>query len=257
MLQKIETRESKVDVLMTGWDNRVYLLFERAIQAKDEGMKQILRRVQQVPRNVVRFLLKKYIAQCNKKYSMAFLEWRIYFSKSRMNNASFIQMSDEDVETLIQGRVEHFKEHFKTLHTEFHIRDETLENGSCSQIKNLKTYDFAKEPQPKSYLIDTFAEIGWPDPFPNAIPTGKYEEPNLSEAEKAKLKKSIHAFNQEVIDKDEYVHLSMQVEPARIIKEHKINLEKLRQKRELEQKTTISMFDQKKGKKAVGKRESQ
>lgn len=60
------------------------------------------------------------------------------------------------------------------------LMDDTVEIGAFSNIKSGKTYGF--ESEPKSYLIDAFSAIGWPDPFPKPMNQGKYSKPNVTGA---------------------------------------------------------------------------
>lgn len=74
----------------------------------------MLRRIQQVPKEVVVFLLQNYIKQCKKKHAIAFLEWRLYFSKNRVNSAAIgTQMQDDDLEDLIGDRIYLLKKQFE------------------------------------------------------------------------------------------------------------------------------------------------
>lgn len=70
------------------------------------------------------------------------------------------------------------------------------------------------------------------------------------------MKTSVQKYNQEIINKADYVYESKQVDPVRIITRHNRDLEKLRQKREME-KSSQNIFSsiQKKNKKAVKKEE--
>ena len=48
------------------------------------------------------FILQNYIRQCKKQYAIAFLEWRLHFSKARRENASSTQQEDKEVQELIE-----------------------------------------------------------------------------------------------------------------------------------------------------------
>ena len=47
--------------MMTCWEFNLLIWFNRAINTKDEGMKQLLRKIQQVPKDVIYFLLSNFI----------------------------------------------------------------------------------------------------------------------------------------------------------------------------------------------------
>lgn len=66
-------------------------------------MKSLLIEIQKINREVVEYLLKSFVAQCKKKHSIAFFEWRLYFSEDSYHT------STEDLEQVIYGRTIHFQ----------------------------------------------------------------------------------------------------------------------------------------------------
>lgn len=54
---------------------------------------------------------------------------------------------------------------FKMLVDSFHMPAHTLEAGNFTAIKNLSPYNLQQTDEP--YLVNSFEEIGWTDPFPH------------------------------------------------------------------------------------------
>ena len=94
-------------------------------------------------------------------------------------------MNNSEIEEIIGDWISYLKREFKVLTNNFHMNDETIEVGSTSQIKFTGTYDF--DTKPKSYVVDSLAHIGWPDPFPKPIALGKAIEPKLSRIQKLRI----------------------------------------------------------------------
>ena len=59
----------------------------------------------------------------------------------------------------------------------------TLCFGAYYPIKSLEAYGFDREPSIQR--VNTFQEIGWPDPFPSrqVVYVGRYEEPRIYQAD--------------------------------------------------------------------------
>jgi hypothetical protein len=83
MRDKCVTIDAKIEVVRIGIDQLIGKWKTRSIMYKDEGMKRLLEEFKYIDPKVLDFLLKSYIRQCKKKHALAFLEWRIHFSKSR------------------------------------------------------------------------------------------------------------------------------------------------------------------------------
>ena len=112
MKSKIETLESKVDIMRDHWEHTQFRWYQIAIEKKDTGMKNILKQVARAPTSLREFILQNYIRQCKKKYAVAFMEWRLYFSKARANNNDSTQMEDSDVQEIIDDRLEYLLSEF-------------------------------------------------------------------------------------------------------------------------------------------------
>lgn len=65
--------------------------------AKDEGMKQLLKAILKVSPEVRDYLLRSYVKQCRKKHAIAFLEWRLHFSKNRKDSLSGTQLDHAEI----------------------------------------------------------------------------------------------------------------------------------------------------------------
>ena len=85
---KVATRENKVEVIRQQWTNTLFRWFQKAAELKDEGMKELIKLIIDVKPAVREVLLQHYIRQCNKKYAIAFIQWRLHFSLARQRNES-------------------------------------------------------------------------------------------------------------------------------------------------------------------------
>ena len=86
MRQKVQTKDAKVEILKNMWEKKLYFdWLPKATKTKDEGMKTVLHLIQKVNPEVVDYMLTHYIKQCRKKHAIAFIEWRLHFSRNRKN----------------------------------------------------------------------------------------------------------------------------------------------------------------------------
>lgn len=72
-----------MDVLQIIWKNTLFNLEKKAIIAKDENMKLYVHAFIAIKDEVRDYLLSEYVKQCRKKHIIAFMEWRLHFSKIR------------------------------------------------------------------------------------------------------------------------------------------------------------------------------
>lgn len=77
-------------------------------------MLKLLQEISQVSAKVKLELLKNYVKACRFKHSLAFIQWRLLFSKIRKENKSTTQMDDSEVEEIIQYRFEILKNRAET-----------------------------------------------------------------------------------------------------------------------------------------------
>ena len=94
---KLQTLESKVDIMRVHWENMLFKWYQKAFETKDVGMKNILKQAATTKPEVREFILQNYIRQCKKQYAIAFLEWRLHFSKARRENVTSTQQEDGEV----------------------------------------------------------------------------------------------------------------------------------------------------------------
>lgn len=83
MRDKCVTIDAKIEVVRMYIDQIMFKWGQKAIMYKDDAMKKLLEKFKNIEPMVLTFLLKNYIRQCKRKHSIAFLEWRIHFCKSR------------------------------------------------------------------------------------------------------------------------------------------------------------------------------
>ena len=131
-------------------------------------------------------------------------------------------MNDQDIQTMIDGRIEIIKRDFEELVKTYDLKDDTVEMGAHCLIKTNKTYDFKYDP--KQYMIDAFNAIGWPDPFPRPVLTGKFHKPNLSSEKTAEYRKWAKEENLSILKEDNYIFESVGVNPGQVIEENNAEL---------------------------------
>ena len=119
------------------------------------------------------------------------------------------------------------KSEFVELNDKFHMLDETIEHGSTCHIKSNKLYDF--NAKPRAYRIDSLADIGWPDPFPQKVREGKYQAPNLSVEEKLAYREKTQLSNTRILEGSAYIFESIQVNPEEVKDKHKKLLEAMKE----------------------------
>jgi len=68
-------------------------------------MKRLLQEIRSVKPQIREFVLQNYIKQCRKKHAIAFIEWRLHFSKMRAENDSSTQMEDDEIQEIITDRI--------------------------------------------------------------------------------------------------------------------------------------------------------
>ena len=90
--------------------------------------------------------------------------------------------------------------------------------GAHCHIKTNKTYDFKYDP--KQYMVDAFNAIGWPDPFPRPVLTGKFHKPNLSSEKTNEYRKWAKEENIAILKEDNYIFESVGVIPAEVTEEN-------------------------------------
>lgn len=130
MRSKVLTKDAKVDVLKAMWDLKLFHWLTKATKTKDEGMKHLIMLIQKVNPDVVEWLLTHYIKQCRKKHAIAFIEWRLHYSKNRTDSNSACQLDNKEIQDIITDRVEYVRKDFHQALESYHITDQTLQSGA-------------------------------------------------------------------------------------------------------------------------------
>ena len=145
-------------------------------------MKVLLNRVMKVKKEIQHYVLTKYIDQCRKKHTIAFIEWRLHFSSMRLNNNHSAQMEISDIEEIIDTRLDQLKNDFVTCVNQFKINDQTIIDGYCP-IKSNAKYEFDSSGSDHQYKINSFCSIGWSDPLPMVLEeyNGKFTADQLAQ----------------------------------------------------------------------------
>ena len=68
------------------WEEKLILWGMKSFQNKDAGMKKMVSEFRKIPLDVKYALLKMYLKQVRLKHKLAFMQWRLYFSKIRMQS---------------------------------------------------------------------------------------------------------------------------------------------------------------------------
>jgi len=89
--------EAKIEVLMNYWDKLVGRLMTRALEKKDETMKETIQKLVVISYTVKHACLKKFIQQANFLYAIAFFQWRYKYPND-------VKWMKEDLEELIVDR---------------------------------------------------------------------------------------------------------------------------------------------------------
>lgn len=121
-------------------------------------------------------------------------------------------MTDSTIQVMIDERITFMKTEYEELVKTYDLMDDTVEMGAHCLIKTNKTYDFKYDP--KQYMIDAFNAIGWPDPFPRPVLTGKFQKPNLSSEKTNEYRKWAKEENIAILKEDNYIFESINVNPG-------------------------------------------
>ena len=123
MKEKCQTKFAKVDVLKIMWDHRLVQWFNTAIGLKDDGMKVLIQRCLKIKPDLKNYVLSKFLNQCRKKHTIAFIEWRLHYSSMRLENNHSAQMEKSEIEELIHDRLDLLKKDYQTSVKQFKINN--------------------------------------------------------------------------------------------------------------------------------------
>lgn len=98
-------RDAKTELISRHWDGLINKWLHAAILFKDDGMTRILFEVRKVNSKVKHYLLENYINECKVMHALAFLQWRLYFSKGRVTSDSSCQMEESEIQEIIDDRL--------------------------------------------------------------------------------------------------------------------------------------------------------
>lgn len=113
----------------------------------------------------------------------------------------------------------------------FSLQDKTIEIGAHTKIKKDGNKIYELKYEPKQYLIDSLAVIGWPDPFPRPIQQGQFTTPNISQTEVKKYRDWCKDQNESIMAQNNFIYESFDITPSQAIKAHYAELdEKIKDK---------------------------
>jgi hypothetical protein len=81
-------RDAKAEVISLHWDGLVSQWLNASLLFKDEGMTRLMFEIRKTNKVVKHYLLENYINECKVMHALAFLQWRLYFSKGRKTDDS-------------------------------------------------------------------------------------------------------------------------------------------------------------------------
>lgn len=110
------------------WDSKVFTWMQLAGKTKDEGMIMILKEIQRVRKPIVQEILKRYINQCSKRQTIAFIQWRLYYCQNRKIGAS-CQVEDEKIKQLIDINFQSMKMDYKRSIESLKLKDNAFKIG--------------------------------------------------------------------------------------------------------------------------------
>ena len=130
-------------------------------------------------------------------------------------------MDFDEVREIIDDRVEWLKAECRALADGWHMTDETMAEAGFRQLRVLKAHGLKDRPAP--YLIHSFRQIGWPDPFPRPLTqySGKYQGPKLTDDDIANYKKDAKRLSKALKDQD-FLFEARGVNPQKVLRERRI-----------------------------------
>lgn len=150
----MKRRSEKFSILCNYW-NKVHTgLMNLGSKKKNIQMLAFANSVARISREVKEYLLKKYCERCNEKHTLAFFQWRLKY-RSNVCHKEALEECLYKVQTLILGRIDISKTVSPTT---------AIEGGMSPALE--KALGISK-PQIKPWLVNSFWNIGWPDPFPD------------------------------------------------------------------------------------------
>ena len=158
--QKLGTKFSKIEVLLTFWDKMVGYIHQQASDLKDEETINMMGQILLVPEDVKIEVLKVYLIKCMQLHSIAFFQWRLKFPNT-------IKHDPQQLEDIISDRVDYFSREFESM-------NKMILTNSKFDEKKLGDYNLVQEPN--TYLISSFESVGLPDPFPRKETANNFPE---------------------------------------------------------------------------------
>jgi hypothetical protein len=113
------------------------------------------------------------------------MEWRLLFAKMRRENKSEYQIPDSELKEMIDSVMDKIHFGYYDLTNKYHLNSKTIKVGHFYPVKRLAPYQLNRPSQ--RYLVNSFQEIGWPDPFPfpqTVSSKSSLKEPSQSDIEK-------------------------------------------------------------------------
>lgn len=154
---QLSLKYSKVDVLINFWDKIIGCMIRDKAKFKDKKADKLTVELTKVPKSIRDACLKKYTDHCKAVYNIAFMQWRLFFPTTSE------YADEEELKEIIMGRI-HFQQ--KQTSQGQRVSKETDELAAISTDFLIK-YDFADNHRLAPFTINSFAQIGLSDPFPD------------------------------------------------------------------------------------------
>lgn len=169
MKDQLVIRYSKIDILHSAWDVVYAFIMRKASSRKDQNVMKFLQKIAilDMTKRMKNECLIKYLNQCRRLHSIAFLQWRIKYP-TKFTNIRQCEKLIAKMSNNIHKKIRY------TWPTEDTIKAATLPNAMYDKYKLLETARKDDPPVPLFYVsdkpthkINAFADIGWCDPFAN------------------------------------------------------------------------------------------
>ena len=158
MRDKLQTKDSKLEVLLMQWDKTVRSLIKRNKRKKGGGkLNDFIDQMRLINNDVKRACMAEYLRKVQTKYSAAFSQWRY-----------MLEFTNKEE---IIGNMESISRYFFRDIDISKLPIEKTLKASKIPIEVEESYDLImtdrKLIQKQPYLIHTFWSIGMADPFPD------------------------------------------------------------------------------------------
>ena len=147
-------KQAKFDILSHQWNRIHHILTMQGSKTKNEEMLAFSQSVARIGKSIKTHILRQYLKACDRLQQIAFFQWRLKMRPQQCNQ--------EVAEYCIQRA---YFDIMQTFEKQTKISMRTKIEGEISSSLE-RALGIAKSKEEKPWLINSFADIGWLDPFP-------------------------------------------------------------------------------------------